>query len=180
MGKKSVIRQSQVGSYHDASIWFSAGGNALNMNFIRYSEAILMLAEAEIEAPGGSLANAFTLINRVRTRAATSAVVVFPATLGVPKTAAYTIAFATQAEARTALRLERLLELGMEGHRFFDLVRWDLAATELNAFYTYEGALPYQAQGDLNNPRASFAGATRNYYDIPQRQIDLSGGTLVP
>lgn len=179
-GKKGVIRQSQVGSAHDASIWFSAGGNSINMKFIRFSEVLLLLAEAEIEGPGGSLSNAFSLINRVRTRAANSPVVTFPAAFGVPKTGAYTVPFANQAEARRALRLERLLELGMEGHRFFDLVRWGIATTEMNAFYSYEGALPYQALGDLNNPRASYSGAARDFYNIPQRQIDLSNGTLTP
>jgi hypothetical protein len=178
MGKKSVIRQGQVGAYHDASIWFSAGGNALNMPLIRFSDVLLLLAEAEIEAPGGSLTNAFNLINQVRTRAANTPAVVFPAAVGVPKTAAYTVPFASQAAARTALRLERLLELGMEGGRFFDLVRWGVAQTELNSFYNYEAALPYQAQGDLNNPKAQYAGATRDYYDLPQKQIDLSNGTL--
>ncbi len=178
MGKKSVIRQSQVGAYHDASIWFSAGGNALNMPLIRFSDVLLLLAEAEIEAPGGSLVNAFNLINQVRTRAANTPAVVFPAAVGVPKTAPYTVPFASQAAARTALRLERLLELGMEGGRFFDLVRWGVAQTELNSFYNYEAALPYQSQGDLNNPKAQYAGATRDYYDLPQKQIDLSNGTL--
>jgi starch-binding outer membrane protein, SusD/RagB family len=178
MGKKSVIRQSQVGASHDASIWFSAGGTAINMNLIRFSDVLLLLAEAEIEAPGGSLTTAFNLINRVRSRAATSPVVTFPATFGVPVTAPYTVPFASQAAARTAVRLERLLELGMEGHRFFDLVRWGIAQTEMNTFYNYEAALPYQALGDLNNPKANYAGTNRDYYDIPQRQIDLSNGTL--
>jgi hypothetical protein len=178
MGKKGVIRQSQVGGSHDASIWFSAGGSSINMNLIRFSDVLLLLAEAEIEA--GSLTNAFNLINRVRNRAATSAVVSFPVTYGVPKTAPYLVPFASQAQARTAVRLERLLELGMEGHRFFDLVRWGVAQTELNTFYNYEAALPYQSLGDLNNPKATYAGATRDYYDIPQRQIDLSNATLKP
>src|SRR5690606_24728104 len=68
-GKKTMIRQSQVAATHDASVWFVAGGTALNMNLIRFSDVILLLAEAEIEAPGGSLTTAFNLINRVRTRA---------------------------------------------------------------------------------------------------------------
>ena len=178
LSKKGVIYQSQVGASHDASIWFSAGGSSINLNLMRFSDVILLLAEAETES--GSLQTAFDLVNRVRTRAANTAVVPFPATFGVAKTAAYPVVFPTQAAARNAIRLERLLELGMEGHRFFDLVRWGIAATELNAFYSYEGALPYQALGDLNNPRASYSGPERDYYDLPQRQIDLSNGTLTP
>ena len=177
-GKKIMIRQSQVATAHDASLWFSSGGTSLNMNLIRFSDVILLLAEAEIEAPGGSLANAFTLINRVRTRAQNSAVVAFPATLGVPVTKPYTVAFATQAEARTAVRLERLLELGMEGHRFFDLVRWGTAITELTAFYNYESAIPYQTNGDLTPKPTYTGGSKQDYYAIPQQQIDLSSGII--
>jgi hypothetical protein len=176
-GKKTMIRQSQVASTHDGSIWFVGGGTALNLNLIRFSDVILMLAEAEIEAPGGSLANAFALINRVRSRAATSRVVTFAAANGVPLTAPYTVAFASQAEARTALRLERALELGMEGWRFFDLVRWGIAATELNAYYTYESPFAYQV---ILRPKPTYASPANDYYPVPQQQIDLSHGMIKP
>ena len=178
-GKKIMIRKSQVGTAHDAAVWFDAGGTALNINLIRFSDVILLLAEAEIEVAGGSLANAFALINRVRTRAQNSRVVTFPASLGVPKTIPYLVPFASQAEARAAVRLERLLELGMEGHRFFDLVRWDIAPAELTAFYNYESAIPYQLNGDLN-PKPTFTGGPKqDYYAIPQQQIDLSNGLII-
>lgn len=178
LGKKTMIRQSQVGATHDASIWFVAGGTALNMNLIRFSDVILLLAEAEIEAPGGSLVNAFTLINRVRNRAKSSAVVAFPATYGVPKTEPYIVPFLNQTEARTAVRLERSLELGMEGHRFFDLVRWGIAATEISAYYTYESSFPYQVL--LKNPVPTFTSPGKDYYPVPQQQIDLSNGFITP
>ncbi|HEV8272885.1 MAG TPA: RagB/SusD family nutrient uptake outer membrane protein [Chitinophagaceae bacterium] len=175
-GKKTMIRQSQVASTHDASIWFVGGGTALNLNLIRFSDVILMAAEAEIEA--GSLANAFTLINRVRTRAQNSRKVVFDPTIsGTPNTAPYTVAFATQAEARTALRLERALELGMEGWRFFDLVRWGIAATELNAYYNYESPMAYQV---ILKPKPTFTSPAMDYYPVPQQQIDLSHGFIKP
>lgn len=173
-GKKTMIRQSQVASTHDASIWFVAGGTALNLNLIRFSDVILLAAEAEIEA--GSLTNAFTLINRVRTRAQNSRTVTFPATRGVPLVRPYIVPFANQTEARNAVRLERLLELGMEGHRFFDLVRWGQATNELNAFYNYESPLPYQI---LLKPKPTYTNS-RDYYPIPQQQIDLSNGFLKP
>lgn len=180
LGKKIMIRQSQVGTYHDASVWFSSGGTALNINFIRFSDVILLLAEAEIEAPGGSLATAFTLVNRVRTRAQNTRVVAFPATFGVPFTRPYTVPFATQAEARAAVRLERGLELGMEGHRFFDLLRWGIASTELAAYWNYESALTYQVNGGDLTPKPAYTATKSDYASIPQRQIDLSNGFLVP
>lgn len=173
--KKTVIRQSQVGATHDASIWFSAGGVALNMNLIRFSDVILMAAEAEIEA--GSLATAQTLINRVRNRAKNTSVVSFPNTFGTPRTEPYTAAFANQDAARAAVRLERTLELGLEGWRFFDLVRWGIAATELNAYYTYESAMPYQV---ILVPKPTYASPAQDYYPVPQQQIDLSNGFIKP
>jgi starch-binding outer membrane protein, SusD/RagB family len=175
-GKKTMIRQSQVAATHDASIWFVGGGTALNLNLIRFSDVILMAAEAEIETSG--LANAFTLINRVRTRAQGSRKVNFDPTIaGTPLTAPYTVPFATQAEARTAVRLERALELGMEGWRFFDLVRWGTAAAELNAYYNYESPLAYQV---ILRPKPTYASPANDYYPVPQQQIDLSHGFIKP
>lgn len=186
-GKKTMIRASQVAGTHDASVWFVGGGTALNLNLIRFSDVILMAAEAEIEA--GTLANAFALINRVRTRAQNTRTVKTyidnsdPAK-GFTNTDAdkynakpYPTVFATQAEARTAVRLERSLELGMEGWRFFDLVRWDLATQELTEFYNYESPLAYQV---LLKPKPVFNPNPNNYYAIPQQQVDLSNGFIKP
>lgn len=178
LGKKIMIRQSQVGATHDASIWFIAGGTALNMNLIRFSDVILLLAEAEIEA--GSLDKALSLINRVRTRAQNTRVVSFPASLGVPLVRPYTSAFANQDEARRVVRLERLLELGMEGHRFFDLVRWGIAEPELNTFYNYESSFPYVQGADDLRPKPTYSSPEDDYYPIPQQQIDLSKGFIKP
>lgn len=173
--KKTCIRQAQVGAYHDASIWYSAGGVALNINLIRFSDVILMLAEAEIEA--GSLTTAFDLINRVRTRAKNTTVVAFPSTFGTPKTEPYTDPFADKAAGQAAVRLERQLELGLEGTRFFDLVRWGIASTEINAYYAYESPLPYQV---ILTGVLPYASPARDYYPVPQQQIDLSNGFIKP
>jgi hypothetical protein len=174
-GKKTMIRQAQVGATHDASVWFVAGGTALNLNLIRFADVILLLAEAEIEV--GSLTNAFNLINRVRTRAQNTRTVSVPTSSGAPFVRPYTTVFSNKDEARAAVRLERLLELGMEGHRFFDLVRWGIAEQEINNYYNYESTFPYQV---LLKPKPTYNSPSDDYYPIPQQQIDLSQGTLTP
>jgi hypothetical protein len=76
--------------------------------------------------------------------------------------------------ARNAVRFERKLELAMEGHRFFDLVRWGIADVAINAFLAYERPKLSAAYG-----AATFVKGKHEYFPIPQRQIDLSssGGT---
>lgn len=175
--KKNTYYKSQQGQLTDKSFWTS-GVTANNYTIIRFADVILMLAEAEVEA--GSLDRARTLVNQVRARAANPASWV-KNNDGSPA-ANYNVglypasAFASKEAARKAVYFERLLELAMEGHRFFDLVRWGIAAQELNRYLQYSGT---QAQ----NKRQYLAGAqfqagVDEYFPIPQRQIDLSGGTL--
>jgi len=65
-----------------------------------------------------------------------------------------------------------MLELGMEGHRFFDLVRWGIAETEITAYLNKEKNIT----GYLNG--AVFDSAQNNYFPIPQSEIDKSNGLL--
>jgi hypothetical protein len=51
-------------------------------------------------------------------------------------------AFASKDFALKAIYFERKIELAMEGHRFFDLVRWGIADTELNAYIAFKAPLP--------------------------------------
>jgi len=46
--------------------------------------------------------------------------------------------FATKDGATAALRWERRIELGMEGHRWFDLCRWGVAPSVLSSYISYE------------------------------------------
>ncbi len=81
----------------------------------------------------------------------------------------------TQQQAREIVRFERKLELALEGHRYFDLIRWGIAESEINEFMEYEGA--FFPASYLNEGR--FTTNKNEYFPIPQRQIDLStqGGT---
>ena len=73
-----------------------------------------------------------------------------------------------QAYARDAVRYERRLEFALEGHRFFDLVRWGIADVEINKYLDVER---------LKRPllkSAKFIKGKHEYYAIPQEQIDVS------
>jgi len=73
-----------------------------------------------------------------------------------------------QAGALKYIWFERRLELAMEGERFFDLVRYGTAATELNAYVAKEVSYGYQLlQGAVFKP-------TSIYFAIPQQEIDNS------
>lgn len=75
-----------------------------NIRYLRYSEVLLMKAEAMNEL--GQTANAATFLNQVRNRA------------GLANTTAI-----SQSDMRTAIYKERRLELAMEHDRWFDIVR---------------------------------------------------------
>ena len=70
--------------------------------------------------------------------------------------------------------MERKLELGQEGHRWFDLNRWGNTVAELTRILAYEKTMPW----GNNLYGAATVGANVVKYPIPQRQIDLSNGKL--
>jgi starch-binding outer membrane protein, SusD/RagB family len=136
-----------------------------NTVLIRYADVLLWKAEALIELERED--EALPIINEIRARAANST-----ARLGnfsIYNMGTYA-AFADQDEARRALQWERRLELGLEGHRFFDLVRWGIAKETLDEYLAVEETRkPYLTA-------ANFQAGKHEYMPIPQQQINLSGG----
>ena len=144
-----------------------------NNNVIRYADVLLWKAEALIEL--GREDEALPIINRIRTRAANSTVKDADGNNVSnyqiePYRDGQNITW-TQANARQALRFERRLELGMEGWRFFDLVRWGIAAETLNEYFATEK----QRRDYLQD--AQFQEGRDEYLPIPQQQIDFSDGS---
>jgi hypothetical protein len=171
--KKSVYYKRQENTLTDGSSW-TRGYATMNFNIIRFADVLLMAAEAEIEA--GSLSTALGYINQVRSRAANPAGFVKNAKTGANE-ANYVIStyssLGDQASARKIVRMERLLELATEGHRFFDLVRWGNANKTLNAYLKYESKWLV----------TKFGGASYQDTDallpIPQAQIDIQGTSVL-
>jgi len=121
------------------STGFSDNPRWINKRIIRYADVLLMAAEASNELGQG--ATGIGWLNSVRTRASLTG-----------------RSYTTQAQLRADIKHERRVEFGVEGERFFDLVRWGDALTVLGP------------QGYTNRCR---------YYPIPQPVIDRCGGTII-
>ena len=116
-----------------------------NVRVLRLADVLLMVAEASNEL--GNTSDALLYLNRVRERARGGNAAVLP-----------DITETNQAELRKIIINERRAELGLELHRFFDLVRTGFAEEFL-------GPLGFQ-----NNKH--------ELLPIPQSEIDLSEGAL--
>jgi starch-binding outer membrane protein, SusD/RagB family len=142
--------------------------NSLNYYVIRYADVLLWKAEAAIEQ--NDLEAGRKYINIIRERAMNSETV---KTLdGTADAANYVIglyneSFANKEEAIKALRKERRLEFALEGHRFFDLVRWGIASDVINEYFEVEKTKRTHLTG------AEFVDGKHEYFPIPQSQIDL-------
>ena len=172
--KKNSYYKSQEDLYTDATGWAN-GMTAMNVNLIRFADVLLWAAEVEIEI--GDPLKAMVFINQVRARAADqSGWVLKSSGPYAPNAAKYKVGlytaqdFENQEHARKILRFERLLELGMEGHRFFDLVRWGIAKEEIQGYLDKE---KYKRTYLMN---VTFKKDVNEYFPIPQSQIDLSAG----
>lgn len=170
--KKFVYYKTQENVLTDGSSW-TRGYAVMNFNIIRFADVLLMAAEAEIEA--GSLEKAREYVNMVRERAADKSGWVYEYDDPTKPAANYEIStyklpWLDKDAARSAVRMERMLELAQEGHRFFDLVRWGIAADYLNKYLTYESQyLSTMFSG------AKFTAGKNEILPIPQNQIAIQG-----
>lgn len=146
--------------------------------WIRYSEVLLIYAEAVIKS-GGSSTDALEKLNKVRYRAfVTTKKTDDPAVFRLfgqglkaitDQEFQQTYAVKASDNILEAIRRERRNELALEGFRLYDLVRWGIYANTMKSFFTKYG----------------FANKGRDATDkswpfpIPQLEIDRSNGVLV-
>ncbi len=147
-------------------------GTSENRIVFRYADVLLERAEALVELNDGRIPEAIQLVNRLRTRAKQSlgSISNYETDYGVHINVANYTGSYSQDEARKIVRMERRLELGMESERFFDLVRWGVAADVLNDYYAKE------ANSCSIYKDAHFTADKNEYLPIPYEQLAASDG----
>jgi len=194
--KKNSYALSQQGTYSSTEtvFWGAAEDDANNVNLCRLADVILWAAECEAQT--GNLDQAETYVNMIRARADNpNGFVYLNATYNAststysPQTtpgANYKVgqyppgAFTAmgQTAALNAIYMERRLELGMEGQRFFDLARWDNGAGTMAAtLNAYVGVEKNRTGFWRVNNTATFTKGVNEYFAIPLSEIQAENAT---
>lgn len=132
-----------------------------HLYFLRYADVLLIYAEAANEL--GNTAEALEKLELVRNRARNSVT----GGNGELRAVLPVITETGKEKLREIIWNERRIELALEGHRFFDLIRADKV-------------VPGYAAGMLkaDNPDTHFTTERNSVFPIPQQQIDISQGVL--
>ena len=137
----------------------------LNYRLIRASDVLLLYAEAALES-GKDLGGAKWALEEVRARAraqaAPGALPAFPGYLGYSDNVA---------DLRKAIRHERRVELAMEGHRWFDLVRWGIAYDVLDRD---NGSYGKTESEEARKEMANFIKGKHELFPLPAEEISLN------
>ena len=144
---------------------------AMNDYVLRYSDIMLMRAEALIELD--RLAEARTIINAIRLRAKNSVNKHIEYAKDQCDIALYPESYFQDKEtARKCLRWERRLEMAMENGRFFDLRRWGIASETLNKYFESEQKDQYGEQTYAQYLKdAKFTPGKNEFYPVPYNQL---------
>lgn len=102
----------------------SAQYMGMNWPLIRYSDVLLMFAETENEINNGPTSAAYNAINMVRRRG-------FGKPINTPDGDVDLQVGLSKEDFFDAIVKERSLELASEGHRKYDLIRWNLLAQKI-------------------------------------------------
>lgn len=135
------------GGYGKWSLHASRG--PLNNKQIRYADVLLMYAEACLGA--GDPGTAKTYIDEVRARVGLAGVA---------------------AADNATLRHERRCELAMEGHRWFDLVRWE--GVDGNGLKAHMDAYKATETTDAQHHMQEFVAGKHEIFPIPQEERQLN------
>lgn len=138
----------------------------LNYRLIRTSDVLLLYAEAALES-GRDINGAKWALEEVRARARANSDIAD----ALPAFPGYNGYTDNTASLRQAIRHERRVELAMEGHRWFDIVRWGIAAQimdkDTGTYGSHESA---EARAEM----AAFITGKHELFPIPSEEITLN------
>lgn len=157
------------GDYLIKGSWW---GSPMNRIVFRYADVMLERAEALVQLNDGRIAEAITLVNKLRQRAKQSTAMIadYESKYRVKLNVGQYSGEYTQAQALKIVKMERRIELGMESERFFDLVRWGEADVVINKYYAEE------ANDCAIYTDARFTKNKNEYLPIPYAQLAASNG----
>ncbi|MGI6074387.1 MAG: RagB/SusD family nutrient uptake outer membrane protein [Fermentimonas sp.] len=177
MPKKHVYTKEELdaglanGGFFDG--W--APGSAINMQYLSFRDIVLLYAECL--ANDNELSAAMQYVNMIRERAA-KPVNIIRLENGQPA-ANYLIkpypashkAFTDKETCIAAIRMERKLELAMEGQRWFDLTRWggDYMSKTLGEYVNFEKKFITKFVN------AAVLDPSKTMFPLPQTQIQTLG-----
>lgn len=171
------IEVTYLGSYYyNNKISYSEGGtfpaidhhsrSPLNYRLVRASDVLLLYAEAALES-GKDLNGAKWALEEVRGRARANAT----ETNALPSFPNYRGYSDNPESLRDAIRHERRVELAMEGHRWFDLVRWGIAAQVMDKD---TGSYGKTESAEARAEMASFIPGKHELFPIPSEELNLN------
>lgn len=137
------------------------GGSPRNITLLRYSDVLLMYAEALNET--GDRITPINIINDIRANLKSS----IPKIDNIFK---YSIAYGPYVYVRDRIKIERRKELAGEKERYFDLLRYREAGDVLTEAYKAEVAISKQY--------LTFVKGVNELLPIPQVEIELSHGII--
>lgn len=158
-----------INKFMDESFDGNLGNYGGNWILIRYAEVLLGYLESNLES-GAPIDQTLldNTINKVRGRASVNMPPVTTTNAG---------------ELREIIRRERRVEFAFEGLRYYDILRWGIAAQELNRQYTgmkltndpsnYTD-FPVDAEGYLIYQQRNFKEGINELWPIPQSERDIN------
>ena len=170
MGSAYLTRKYAIMDSTLNALWDGHATRApINVKLIRYADVLLMYAEACNEsddfAAAKSTLNALRAKRRSECADPAAQLPDFPSYANRKTGQSYVD---DKSGLREAIRHERRVELALESHRWFDLVRWGVAKETMNAYKARETP---EVQAAMND----FTEGKNEYFPLPQYELDLSG-----
>ena len=169
LGSRYLSRKLAVMDSGLNALWDGHATRApINVKLMRWADVLLLYAEACVET--GDVPAAKAALEQVRSRARhgsldpASYLPPFPNYANRQTGTPYAD---TPADLREAIRHERRVELAMESHRWFDLVRWGIAKQTLDAYKERETPAARAEMG-------AFVAGKHETFPLPQAEIDLN------